>query len=135
MATLGQARDKADWQVLSFCLMSSHFHPVVETPRAKLVAGMKWPLGTYTARFQPEAQAFRALVFGAPPGAAGGRRQHALPQEGLRLRPPESRARSSGRLGQGLAVLPLEQLPDENVSAERAHCGGPPFSRRVESRR
>jgi hypothetical protein len=31
--------------------MSNHFHLVVETPRANLVAGMKWLLGTYTMRF------------------------------------------------------------------------------------
>jgi hypothetical protein len=26
---------------------NSHFHPVVETPRANLVPGMKWRLGGY----------------------------------------------------------------------------------------
>jgi hypothetical protein len=31
--------------------MPNHFHLVVETPQANLVAGMKWFLGTYTARF------------------------------------------------------------------------------------
>lgn len=31
--------------------MSNHFHLVVETPRANLVEGMKWLLGTYTMRF------------------------------------------------------------------------------------
>jgi putative transposase len=31
--------------------MSNHFHLVVETPRANLVAGMKWLLGSYTMRF------------------------------------------------------------------------------------
>ena len=31
--------------------MGNHFHLVVETPRANLVAGMKWLLGTYTGRF------------------------------------------------------------------------------------
>jgi len=31
--------------------MSNHFHLVVETPQANLVAGMKWLLGTYTGRF------------------------------------------------------------------------------------
>jgi hypothetical protein len=28
--------------------MPDHFHPVVETPLANLVAGMKWFLGVYT---------------------------------------------------------------------------------------
>ena len=38
-------------QVHAYCLMSNHFHLVVETPRANLVEGMKWLLGTYTMRF------------------------------------------------------------------------------------
>src|SRR2546427_707368 len=51
LETLGQACAKTDWQVHAYCLMENHFHLVVETPRANLVAGMKWFLGTYTARF------------------------------------------------------------------------------------
>jgi putative transposase len=51
LQTLGQACAKTDWQVHAFCLMSNHFHLVVETPRSNLVAGMRWFLGTYTARF------------------------------------------------------------------------------------
>jgi REP element-mobilizing transposase RayT len=31
--------------------MGNHFHLVLETPQANLVAGMKWFLGTYTSRF------------------------------------------------------------------------------------
>ena len=42
---------KTCWQVHAYCLMSNHFHLVVETPRANLVEGMKWLLGTYTMRF------------------------------------------------------------------------------------
>jgi REP element-mobilizing transposase RayT len=42
---------RSGWQVHAYCLMSNHFHLVVETPRANLVAGMKWLLGTYTMRF------------------------------------------------------------------------------------
>lgn len=44
--TLGQACGKTGWQVHAYCLMSNHFHLVVETPRANLVEGMKWLLGT-----------------------------------------------------------------------------------------
>src|SRR5216117_2670810 len=51
LETLGQACEKTDWQVHACCLMDNHFHLVVETPRANLVAGMTWFLGTYTARF------------------------------------------------------------------------------------
>ena len=45
LATLGQACEKTGWQVHAYCLMSNHFHLVVETPRPNLVKGMHWLLG------------------------------------------------------------------------------------------
>ena len=48
---LGRTCAKTGWQVHAYCLMGNHFHLVVETPRANLVRGMKWLLGTYTMRF------------------------------------------------------------------------------------
>lgn len=51
LGALGEACLKTGWQVHGYCLMANHFHLVVETPRANLVAGMKWFLGTYTSRF------------------------------------------------------------------------------------
>src|SRR6516225_2462275 len=51
LATLEEACEKTAWQVHSFCLMSNHFHLVVETPSPNLVEGMKWLLGVYTRRF------------------------------------------------------------------------------------
>jgi len=51
LETLGAACQKTGWQVHAYCLISNHFHLVVETPRANLVEGMKWLLGTYTMRF------------------------------------------------------------------------------------
>ena len=48
--TLGEACEKTDWQVHAWCLMSNHFHLVVETPKANLVAGMKWLLGPLDSR-------------------------------------------------------------------------------------
>ena len=49
--TLAAACAKTAWQVHAYCLMSNHFHLVIETPRPNLVEGMKWLLGTYTMRF------------------------------------------------------------------------------------
>lgn len=49
--TLADCCLKTDWQVHAYCLMPNHFHLVLETPNPNLVAGMKWFLGTYTARF------------------------------------------------------------------------------------
>ena len=51
LETLGETCRKTQWQVLAVCLLPNHFHLVVETPQANLVVGMKWFLGTYTARF------------------------------------------------------------------------------------
>jgi len=51
LKTVGEACAKCDWQVHAYCLMTNHFHLVVETPVANLVSGMKWFLGTYTVRF------------------------------------------------------------------------------------
>ena len=51
LETLAETCAKAQWQVHAYCLMGNHFHLVLETPLANLVAGMKWFLGTYTSRF------------------------------------------------------------------------------------
>jgi putative transposase len=64
VATVGEACAKADWQVHALCLMPNHFHLVVETPRANLVAGMHWLLGTYTARFNRRQQVCGHLFSG-----------------------------------------------------------------------
>jgi putative transposase len=51
LAVLGETCGKTQWQIHAYCLMRNHFHLVVETPQANLVAGMKWLLGVYTKRF------------------------------------------------------------------------------------
>src|SRR3989440_8178667 len=51
LSTLGEACKKTEWQVHAYCLMRNHFHLVIETPQANLIAGMKWLLGVYTKRF------------------------------------------------------------------------------------
>jgi len=51
LRTLGRTCEKTGWQVHAYCLMTNHFHLVVETPQANLSLGMKWLLGTYTQRF------------------------------------------------------------------------------------
>lgn len=56
LATLGATCARTGWQVHAYCLMSNHFHLVAETPRANLVSGMKWLLGTYTMRFNRRHQ-------------------------------------------------------------------------------
>jgi len=51
LRTLGEACERAHWEVHAYCLMGNHFHLVVETSKPTLVSGMKWFLGTYTQRF------------------------------------------------------------------------------------
>jgi putative transposase len=62
--TLAQTCQKTGWQVHAYCLMPNHFHLVVETPRANLVNGMRWFLGTYTARFNRRHKYFGHLFSG-----------------------------------------------------------------------
>ena len=51
LTTLGECCGKTGWEVHAYCLMRNHFHLVIETPRANLVAGMHWLSGVYTQRF------------------------------------------------------------------------------------
>src|SRR5580704_14396855 len=64
LATLAEACAKTEWQIHAWCLMPNHFHLVVETPQANLVAGMKWLLGTYTGRFNRRHRLFGHLFSG-----------------------------------------------------------------------
>jgi len=62
--TLEEACTKTDWQVHALCLMYNHFHLVVETPNANLIAGMQWFLSTYTSRFNRRHKLFGHLFSG-----------------------------------------------------------------------
>jgi REP element-mobilizing transposase RayT len=50
LKNLAEACQKADWQIHAYCLMSNHYHLVVETPNAHLVTGMTWLQAAYTIR-------------------------------------------------------------------------------------
>jgi putative transposase len=64
VSALGEACQKTGWQIHAFCLLPNHYHLVIETPRANLVAGMKWLLGTYTGRFNRRHKLFGHLFSG-----------------------------------------------------------------------
>src|SRR5476649_227671 len=64
LETLSETCVKTGWQVHAYCLMNNHFHLVVETPQANLVAGMKWFLGAYTSRFNRRHRQFGHLFNG-----------------------------------------------------------------------
>jgi REP element-mobilizing transposase RayT len=110
LKTLGAACQKTGWQVHAYCLMSNHFHLVVETPRANLVEGMKWLLGTYTMRFNRRhklsghlfAGRYKSLLIdGATPGYL---------RTVCVLRAFESGASEVGGKTRAIAKVPMEQL-------------------------
>src|SRR5437763_218934 len=64
LRTFEQACLKAGWQVHAYCLMTNHFHLVLETPQPNLALGMKWLLGTYTQRLNRRHQHWGHLFGG-----------------------------------------------------------------------
>ena len=64
LKTLAETCQKAGFQVHAYCLMRNHFHLVVETPDANLVAGMRWLLSAYTLRFNHRHKRFGHVFSG-----------------------------------------------------------------------
>jgi REP element-mobilizing transposase RayT len=61
---LDEACTKTGWLVHAFVLMGNHYHLLLETPEANLVAGMKWLQGTYTQRFNSRHKQWGHLLQG-----------------------------------------------------------------------
>lgn len=72
LATLGEMCGRTGIFIHSYVLMSNHYHLLLETPEANLVAGMKWFQGTLYTAFQPPARAERASFSGTLQGDPGG---------------------------------------------------------------
>jgi REP element-mobilizing transposase RayT len=51
LRTLGEMAGRTGIRVHAYALMDNHYHLVIETPKANLVAGMTWFQTTYTQRF------------------------------------------------------------------------------------
>ena len=62
--TLAEVCARTGWKICAFVLMPNHYHMVVETPEANLVAGMKWFQGTYTKRHNYRHQEWGHLYQG-----------------------------------------------------------------------
>lgn len=62
--TLGEACERTGWMLHAFVLMGNHYHLLLETPEANLVAGMKWLQGTYTQRFNSRHKQWGHLLQG-----------------------------------------------------------------------
>jgi putative transposase len=50
LQTLGEACGRTGWRIHAWVLMSNHYHLMLETPEANLVAGMRWFQTTMTIR-------------------------------------------------------------------------------------
>jgi putative transposase len=50
LLTLAEACQRTGWRCHAYVLMSNHYHLVIETPRANLVAGMGWLQNAFTRR-------------------------------------------------------------------------------------
>src|ERR1039458_6601445 len=64
LKTLAEAGQKTGWQIHAYCLMGNHFHLVLETPNANLVAGMRWFLSAYTIRLNHRQKLFGHVFSG-----------------------------------------------------------------------
>jgi putative transposase len=71
LSTLAEVCERTGWRVHAFVLMSNHYHLMIETPQANLVAGMRWFQTTWTMAVQPAASLERSFIPGALQG--GGR--------------------------------------------------------------
>jgi len=69
--TLAEACQKTGWQVHAWCLMRNHYHLVLETPNANLVAGLAWLQSTYTIGLNHRHQLFGHVFSGPLQGAVG----------------------------------------------------------------
>ena len=51
LETLAEACERTGWRIHAYVLMSNHYHWLLETPRANLVAGMRWFQSCFTIRY------------------------------------------------------------------------------------
>jgi REP element-mobilizing transposase RayT len=61
LETLGQACEKTGWRIHAWVMMNNHYHLLLETSEANLVAGMKWLQGTYSKRLRIQQQGSNSL--------------------------------------------------------------------------
>ena len=64
LETLGEACEKTGWRIHAWVMLNNHYHLLLETPEANLVAGMKWLQSTYTQRYNSRHEIFGHLFQG-----------------------------------------------------------------------
>ena len=64
---LAKTVERTGWSCLAYCLLDSHVHLVIATPRPNLGEGMRWLLGSYAQNFnhrhEREGHLFRARFY------------------------------------------------------------------------
>lgn len=63
LATLGEVVGQMNWVCHAYCLMSNHYHLVIETPDGNLAKGMRQLNGVYTQRPQTDGTSGWAISF------------------------------------------------------------------------
>lgn len=116
--TLKEACQKTVWQIHTFCLMSNHFHLVIETRSASLVEGMKWWLGVYTKRFHARHKLFGHLFSGRYKAllVEGSGQSAAAESEALRAEGITAEHLALWRKGHPLKVRPAVKLRQETTA-------------------
>jgi putative transposase len=56
LSVLGQVCEHFNWECHSYCLMTNHYHLMIETPDGNLSQGMRQLNGVYTQRFNQQHQ-------------------------------------------------------------------------------
>ena len=64
LKTLAEACEKAGWLVHAYGLIRNHYHMVMVTPNANLIAGMAWLQSTYTIRLKHRHRLFGQVCSG-----------------------------------------------------------------------
>ncbi|NOZ52356.1 MAG: addiction module toxin RelE [Gammaproteobacteria bacterium] len=51
LEVLSEVKDRFNWSIHAYCLMSNHYHLLIETPNSNLAKGMRHLNGVYTQRY------------------------------------------------------------------------------------
>ena len=116
LKVLNETCQRTGWIVHAYVLMSNHYHLLIETPEANLVAGMKWLQGTYTQRvnlwmkrqghlFQGR---YKAQLVNADPMEG---RYFQTVADYIHLNPSRAKMIGKGKKWETLKVYPWSSLP------------------------
>jgi REP element-mobilizing transposase RayT len=138
LAVLAHARERFNWVCHGYCLMTNHYHLLVETPDANLALGMRQLNGMYTQRFNQRHARVGHVFQGRYHAVLVQKESHLLevaryivlnPVRAGLTRSPHDWRWSSYRATAGLSDTPawlytdwlLESFGGERITASRAY--------------